>query len=540
MLLREPAPAITSLFVTIPARLIRRIAFALLALTALLSTPAHAQWREATTEHFVVLSDGPQDQLIRFSQRLEALHWLLGLATGITSPENGARVHIYMVDDLRSVRRARGPDSRFAAGFYRQTTEGAIAVVPRDQRDFSSTILYHEYAHHFMLQYMQNAYPAWYVEGFAELMSTAQFNREGEISYGYVAQHRANELAYLPWTPLARMMAAPSSSDDELGVASYGQYWLATHYFTFSPERRGQLRDYIGRLNSGQDHAAAQSAFTGGIGALDADMRRYQRRNRYTYQTVPIPDGVMVQPVLRTLRAGEAAIIDDELQAARPISAAEHIPIAMRVRAIAVRHPDDPAVAILEARLWRYADEYRDAEAAIDRALALDAGNVAALTLKGQIMLEGRAAARGSFDADFVRTARRYIVRANRAAPEDQRPLIAFFDSFTLTGERPTDSALDGLYKASRLVPQEPGLRMMVALELIERRNLPAARSLLPPLALSSHRSPLQAYALSLMEWIDAGGAGDRPAPPLPTAEVAAASTAGSTISPEAARTRPG
>jgi tetratricopeptide (TPR) repeat protein len=486
----------------------------LLALTTLLlPTPAHAEWREATSEHFVVVSEGPPEQLVRFSQRLEALHWLLGQATGVTAPENGARVRITIVDSVSDVHRAMGVRNSNAAGFYRPSAEGAIAVIPRDQGEFSSIILYHEYTHHFMLQYLRNAYPAWYVEGFAELLSTARFNREGEISFGYVAHHRSFELTDLPWTPTARMMAARTTDDDEAGVASYGQYWLVTHYLTFAPERQGQLMNYIRLLNSGQTHEQALSAFPGGTRQLDIDVRNYQRRNRYAYQTVAIPADVMVQPALRVLRPGEAAIVEEVLQAERPMSAADHIPIATRVRAIAARYPDDPAVHILEGRLWRYAQRHTDAEASIDRALALAPDNVQALTLKGQIMLEGRAAANGSFDSDFVNEARRYIVRANRADPDDQRPLIAFFQSFRIIDQPVSDAALNGLYAASRLVPQDSGLRMEVAIELITRRNLPVARQMLAPLALSPHRSGAQAYALKLVEWIDAGGEGDRPEP---------------------------
>lgn len=492
------------------ARMLRLIAPMLLACGA---TAAHAEWREATSAHFVVVSDGSQEQLIRFSQRLEALHWLLGQATGLAIEDNGVKVRIYLVDDVASVRRAMGRGNRNAAGFYRASTEGAIAVVPRNQGDFSATILYHEYAHHFMLQYLPSAYPAWYVEGFAELLSTARFDRPGYISYGFPAQHRAAELAYAPWTPVSQMMAAPSSEDDGAGTASYGQYWLATHFFVFSPERRGQLTAYFQLLNSGQSHDEALSAFPGGARQLDNDLRRYLSRNRFSFQRVPLPENAMAAPAIRLLRPGEAAIIDDELQAARPMSAQAHLPIAARVRAIAARYPEDPAVALLEARLWYYAGRYADAEQAADRTLALDPDNVHGLTLKGQIMLEARSAAGGEFTPELVREARRFIVRANRIDPENQLPLIAFYQSFRIAGETVPNSAVDGLYKASTLVPQEPGLRMTVALELLDRNNLPGARRMLAPLALSPHRSPLQAYALALTDWIDNGATGDRPQP---------------------------
>ena len=480
------------------------------------ATAAQAEWREATSEHFIIQSGGPEQQLIRLSQQLEALHWLLGRATGVTPVEGGPRVRIYLVDRLSDVHRAMGVNgSSDAAGFYRPTQEGAIAVVPRDQSEFSSIILFHEYAHHFMLQHMRGVYPPWYIEGFAEVLSTAQFDRPGQITYGAVAYHRANELSYLPWVPIQRMMQPRDPEDRNSGVASYGQYWLIAHYFIFTDERRGQLRAFVQALRSSQNvEEAANAAFPGGLEQLDRDLRRYLRSNRFQYQRVPLPPQLGRPPVVRVMRAGEAAVVAEELQAMRPMSAEDHVPIAERVRRTAARYPDDPAVALLEARLWRYAGRFPEAAAATDRALALDSANVVGLTLKGQILLEAAAAGGGVPSEDIVRTARASIVRANRADPENQIPLIAYYESFGLAGQPATEAAVDGLYKASTLVPQDPALRMTVVRELIDRGNLSAARNALAPLAFAPHRSQLQSYALLLLRWIDAGGTGERPPPP--------------------------
>ena len=490
----------------------RGLAAIVLMVAVTLSTPARAEWREATSEHFVIVSGGSEAQLVRMSQRLEAVHWLLTQATGVTTIDNGAKVRIYLVDDIGDVRRAKGlPSSSNTAGFYQPTDEGAIAVVPRNQDEFSTTILFHEYAHHFMLQYMRAAFPRWYVEGFAELISTASFEREGMISYGKVAEHRGYELQSEPWVPISRMMAAPSATDERAGSASYGQYWLAAHYFVFAPERRGQLRAYISAINNGGSPETAQSHFTCGMEQLDRDMRRYLRQNRFSYQQAPIPADVARSPTIRVMRPGEAAMIDDELQSWRPMTAEAHVPIAARVAALVARYPDDPAVGLLHARLLAYANRFADAEAAADRVLTIDPANVRALALKGRVMLESRAENGGEMDAAFVRQARGYIARANRLDPEDQIPLIAYFDSFRLAGEPATELAIQGLYKASRLVPQYPQLRMTVAFELLRIRRLAEARAMLAPLALSPHRSSGQAFALQLMQWIDAGATGDMP-----------------------------
>ena len=45
----------------------------------------------------------------------------------------------------------------------------------------ADVILFHEYVHHFMLQHFSVAYPAWFVEGYAELFSNTRFERDGTI-----------------------------------------------------------------------------------------------------------------------------------------------------------------------------------------------------------------------------------------------------------------------------------------------------------------------------------------------------------------------
>ncbi|MEQ1687419.1 MAG: hypothetical protein ABL874_02475, partial [Sphingopyxis sp.] len=118
--------------------------------TALLPlTPAQAEWREATSEHFVVVSEGSERELTRMSQRLEAVHWLLTFATGVTPAGDVQRVKIYLVANIGQVHRAMGAGSNSeVAGFYSSNINGAYAVVPRSEGEFSTTILFHEYTHH--------------------------------------------------------------------------------------------------------------------------------------------------------------------------------------------------------------------------------------------------------------------------------------------------------------------------------------------------------------------------------------------------------
>jgi hypothetical protein len=274
------------------------------------------------------------------------------------------------------------------------------------------------------------------------------------------------------------------------------------------------MADYLGRIARGQTSDAALAAFTGGPEQLDRDLRAYLRRNSFSYQEAAIPADVGAAPEIRMLTPGEAAIVPFEVTLAGQLDRDEHAALADQVGAVAARFPGDPAPWRLQARLLLGVDRWADAEAAADRALAAAPGDVRALTYKGQAMLHV-AEDHGSLDAATARRARAFIVRANRADPNDQLPLIAYYESFRLANEAVPDLAVEGLYRASRLVPQEDDLRMTVAMEMLRWRAFPAARDMLAPLGYSPHRSGQQAYALQLMQWIDNGAQGTVP-PYLP------------------------
>ncbi|MEQ1689175.1 MAG: hypothetical protein ABL874_11440, partial [Sphingopyxis sp.] len=446
---------------------------------------APAEWREATSEHFVVVSEGSERELVRMSQQLEAVHWLMTFATGVRPTSNVQRVKIYLVANIAQVHRAMGArgDSE-VAGFYRTDIGGAYAVVPRSEGQFSTTILFHEYTHHFTFQYMEAAFPLWFSEGFAELLSTASFERQGHITFGKVANHRAYELdGGAAWVPVQRMFAPRSAEDEEAGVASYGQYWLATHYLIFEPTRRVQLNQFINAMNRGVSINDAYAVFPGGLGQLDSDLHRYLRNRSFSYVPVPLPEGVQAMPTLRIVGPGEAAVMLLELQASRGLDEEERRALAVRIGTIAAQYPDDPAVGLLHTRILFDLEDWAAASAAADRVLAVDAANVRAMAYKGWADLSAAEAAGTDLSPAEASRLRGPIVRANRANPNDPIPLLAYFQSFHLAGQSTPDVAIQGLLRAVQLVPQEDGIRMTAAMVLIGRRNLPLARRTLLPMA---------------------------------------------------------
>jgi hypothetical protein len=146
----------------------RMIKFAWLALLVCAPGAARAEWREASSRHFLVYSEGSAESVRDFAAKLEkfdkAMRLRLGFGDADLGPAN--RVTVYVVDDVEQVRRlGRYRPGSDVAGFYSGRAGGSIAVTPRQigaGRTFDmdpATILLHEYSHHVMMQYGSAAYP---------------------------------------------------------------------------------------------------------------------------------------------------------------------------------------------------------------------------------------------------------------------------------------------------------------------------------------------------------------------------------------------
>jgi hypothetical protein len=105
-----------------------------------------SSWRQAETEHVVLLSDGSQEELVRLARNLERLHFLLsGLLGRGAEPDDKVKIRITMIGevaqfdtlDLRNRRWQQGPyNDLFSIGhYYDPRDDGAVmASIRADQR----------------------------------------------------------------------------------------------------------------------------------------------------------------------------------------------------------------------------------------------------------------------------------------------------------------------------------------------------------------------------------------------------------------------
>lgn len=176
-----------------------------------------------------------------------------------------------------------------------------------------------------------------------------------------------------------------------LDVSSiYAKGWLLTHFLAFEPSRPGQLNRYLNTINEGVPaEKAAVSAF-GDLRKLDGEIDRYARSR--TFPAFRVAPGPAPQVAVRPLSAGESAIMRIRIRSDRGASGKRSTDIVSDARRIATAHAGDAFVQGVLAEAEFDVRNYAGAIAAADRALAIDPGQIQALTYKDRALMElGRA-----------------------------------------------------------------------------------------------------------------------------------------------------
>jgi len=508
----------------------RNFAMTALALAAVgASAPSQAAWYRASSEHFLIYSEQKPEALRAFAEDLErfdgAVRYLRGMEDLPLS--QGNRITIFSLRTPEDVQRLYGDKTGFIQGFYKGSAGGSVAYVargdpssaPRRKQIGSNltyesvfggmdgeTILLHEYSHHLMMQDLTVPYPEWLVEGFAEFMSTAQFEKDGTVGIGLPAGHRYYGLLNGQMLPLETLLSGKYDKiTEEQHESIYGLGWLLTHYLTFEPSRKGQLRAYLEDLAKGTEPLQAAQARFGDLKKLDHDLDGYLRRPKMQYLKVS-GSALNFAPIqIGEVSAGAAAVMPllAEIKNGTAASAAEAM--AQKVRAVEKAYSGDELVETTLAEAELDAKHLDAAETAADRAIKVNSRNTEAMVLKGRAMLERAAQAGDGAKHQLFEQARDTFIAANKIDAEDPAPLADYYEAYAREGRRPTDNAIAALHYASDLAPQDLNLRMNSALAYLEESKLREARQALVPIAYDPHGGDFAKMARKMMERIDAG-----------------------------------
>jgi tetratricopeptide (TPR) repeat protein len=360
-----------------------------------------------------------------------------------------------------------------------------------------------------MLQYFPAIYPGWYTEGFAELIASSQELDDGRIGYGMPAKQRGNEIAAY-WVPLTELL-----TKEKVSVDRYAQGWALTHFFTFNKDRAAQLRAYLTAISSGKTHAQAAQVF-GDLNALNREARRYVTTGTFEYKAVKTEIAAPVIKRTRNLSAGEAALIDetialrdDELSVYRKAGARKQEENLRRanlakVRSTSLRFPNDPFALYLLSESEFAFDNFAQAEAAADRLLVVSPNHVPGLARKSILLSMAAAKLSGSQRDAKAREARQLAAKANRLDKLSPMPLLAYYQSYHLAGEKPPQIAVEGLTQAVTMLPRNNSVRQLLVDQLARELRYDEAIAWLLPIANSPHDSPRRDAARQLREKLEA------------------------------------
>lgn len=482
------------------------------------AAPAAAEWRRAESANFIVYSDGTEARLRDRVEQLEDFDRLLRLMIAGDQPPASNKLHVYLVSGLSDLQRIRRVPNGIA-GFYIASDDGIAALVDRAAEEGGNEVLLHEYAHHFMMQYAAGAYPAWFVEGFAEYFSTARFQPR-RIDIGTASPGRGYTVLNGQWLPLDRVLFGDTSglNRDQMG-SYYAQSWLIAHYFYSSAERQAALQRYLAGVGSGNNPMEAFQSATGFTAeAFRAELRNYIRGGQISFRRMtrepPQPTAMTITPLPRAaddLILYEAALrvgIDEETGAA-------YLP---QIRTAAARFPDDPfARRVLAHAELLYGDGVA-AERLLDSLIAAAPNDAELLYLRGMRHL---TIANRAEDADVAireaRAARQWFGRAHQIDGNHFQTLFRYAQS--LRGERNfvSENTSNVLMLAHQLAPQVAAITMNAAMMLMNRGEFADADALLRPLAASPHDVELARAAQELRARAQAGRRPGEIAPDEPT-----------------------
>ena len=466
--------------------------------------PANAQdWWEAETAHFIVKSRSSEADTRAFAEELERYDGALRTLQNIPADDGelipANKVTIFRFGDQGDIAHIAGLPGSGIAGFYISRAGNSVAFVPaREERQSRSivrrdnrtaldgmSVLKHEYAHHFMMQYFPGAYPRWYVEGYAETVATIRFLEDGSFHVGDPPQYRSAQVMRMPGFRLREMLDANHELSYRDAIQHYGTGWLLSHYLNFDDEGRTKLAEFLSALAAGEDSLTAAERILGDLNALDRKLMSYRRGNFPGFNVKPA-DYTAPVVTMRRMPADEAALIRQKMELWRGIRKKDAPGIRNAIQARIGNFPESVEAHLLLAEASYDAEDYDAAEAAAAKAVALDPGSVRGWLHRGMAATR-KAKADPDAAPALADLARAHFAEAARLEPDDPRPLSGYYKTYLELGQDAPEPALIALETAFEHAGSDAEYRYILTRQLLTEGRFSDARTVIMPAAFDGH-----------------------------------------------------
>jgi len=493
----------------------------------MLALPAQAQtWIEAETAHFIIKSRDSEENTREFAAQVErfdrGLRFLNGLDENHVEESRANKPVIYRYGDYNDMARMAGAPGSGIAGFFISRAGRSVSFVPtrgfttnnsRERRgpvrDNPNEVLFHEYTHYFMMQNFPAAYPRWYSEGYAEMLSTMRFmDGGGGFHLGDPPQSRAYQVFQMQDFRLHEMLDSNHRLSGRDALQHYGTGWLLAHYLSFDIEREQTLRRYLVAIGNGADSLTTAREQFGDLRELERTLDRYKRGDFPGYDVRP---NVTTEPTVSTRRLAEdeVALISHEMRLQAGVNHDDARGVASSLRSVVERFPQSAPAYRWLAEAEYDARNYAAADAAGARAVELDANNIDALLYRAMASIE-----LAESDPAYLRVARQHLADAARLDDADPRSMILYYQTYyDETGGQAPEPALIALEQALDNAGSDATYRLMLGRQLVIEERFNDARVVMLPSLYQGHSiEPEDEDAPTPQRVLDALAANDRDA----------------------------
>lgn len=467
---------------------------AILAVWLAFAPKAHAQWYSVETPGFTVYAEGSERRARDAALNLERFDGLLRRMTGAPAERSPARLQVYLFGSNEFETAFPHFNNTNVAGVYYAQTErvAAYSIFTANNGLGSEDVLFHEYAHHFMYQYFNNAYPSWYIEGFAEVASTAVLGTD-RIIIGRANDGRVRDLTSSTWLPMDRLLALTTRQfrDGRDAAMFYAQSWLFAHYLLLTPGANTQFQTYIRAMRSGRPPL---EAFQEGFGVtpdqMQMTLRRYLQGNP---NAIALTQPAYVAPPRMTV-----AELPASARRLLPVSTRlfngniadeDKAPLLARIRQLAGAQPYDEFALLTVARAEIRLGTPAAGRALLEPLLAVNPEHRDALYLMGLSYLREAEDAGDDAGAALLTQARRYFGRGYRVDGNHVPTLARYAESYAgaTMSDATYENYLNILLLARQLAPQVDEISLNAANVLLAGNRTREAIPILRALAYDPH-----------------------------------------------------
>lgn len=417
-------------------------------------------WIEVRTPNFVISSALDQKKSLDLARHLENFRSVVGKFTTIGQVAERVPTHIYLFP-------SRAPEvglEKDIAGYYSGQMRGNYMPMYFQSYKEALEILQHEYTHFLMYNHSDHVYPAWYVEGFAEFLSSVTLEGSS-ATYGGPPERNIDWLRYGNWEPFEKILD-PRDLQKRSGrrmAMFYAQSWALVHYLMLDRTAGNFQKDFALYLELQASGRSVEDAFADAFGESHRDLkknitRKFEKGIRYFKITLaaPIPDSDLAA---RSLRADEIAarIGFLALLIGKKDDAQKYYEAALN------ENPDNAPALVGMADLHKFAKRYDQAIPLYERAIALEPDQALHELDYGEyFQTRARQEPDVNMKKQWIELARDHFERSLALDEGNPEALAMYGTTYLIEGESP-GKGLDKLILASNNLPANFSIKMYLA-----------------------------------------------------------------------------